>query len=102
MPAPRARLPARQTRRRLPDGAWQEDLMDQRRLTELIETPDVHRRLLAGYQGPYALGITQDPHDGSRLALRLRIETEKPPAIPHEIFLDGEAVPIVVDTRFRA
>lgn len=75
--------------------------MDQRRLTELIETPDVHRRLLGGYKGSYALGITQDPDDKSRLALRLRIEAEGPPAIPNEIVLDGEAVLVVVDTPFR-
>jgi hypothetical protein len=94
-------LPASKAQRTLPAAAFKEDPMDQRRLTELIETPEVHRRLLAGYEGPYALGITRDPEDESRLALRLRIEAERPPAIPDEIVLDGEAVPVVVDTRFR-
>lgn len=75
--------------------------MQQDRLAELVEDPALHRRLLGEYEGSYALGVTLNPENRSELALRLRIEGDDPSAIPREVELDGERVPVLVQTGFR-
>lgn len=75
--------------------------MDANRLAELIEEPDVHRRVLGKYRGPYALGVTQASGGGSNdAALSLSVEGEDSDKFPSEIELDGERVPVVVNSRW--
>jgi len=71
------------------------------RLAELVEKPQVHRRVLGSYRGAYALGVTQLP-DKKTAALSLSVEHHDADAFPHVIELDGEQVPVVVHANWRA
>lgn len=75
--------------------------MDQNRLAALLEKPEVQRRILRDYRGGYSLGLTQNPKKRQEPAIRVRIESEDAALIPSEIVLDGEAVAILVNTRFK-
>lgn len=72
------------------------------RLASLVSRPDVHREVLRGYSGPYALGVTRLNNDDREGALRLRVEEAQPEEFPSEIELDGERVPVLVDTNWTA
>ena len=75
--------------------------VDANRLAELIEEPDVHRRVLGKYRGPYALGVTQVSRGRSTdAALSLSVEGQDSDKFPTEIELDGERVPVVVNQRW--
>lgn len=76
--------------------------MQQDRLAELVEDPELHRRLLGDYDGAYSLGITLNPEDRSELAIRVRIEGEDASLIAREVELDGELIPVVVNTGFQS
>lgn len=75
--------------------------MKEERLATLVEDPEVHRRLLGKYEGGYSLGVTLNPENRAESALQLRIERDDVSAIPREIVLDGERVPVLVQTGFR-
>lgn len=75
--------------------------MEQERLARLIEKPEVQRRILGDYDGAYALGLTSSPDQG-KLAIRVRIEGTDPSVIPDQVDLEGETVPILVHTGFKA
>ncbi|MGB8509676.1 MAG: hypothetical protein WCD76_14915 [Pyrinomonadaceae bacterium] len=72
------------------------------RLAKLVERPELHRRLLGDYKGAYALGVTQLPHQDHAAALSLSVESGKAGDFPQEVELDGESVPIVVQTEWTA
>lgn len=75
--------------------------MNIQRLAHLIQRPEVHRRILAGYAGSsYSIGVTPSPSDSARPAIRVRIEGSERGGIPSEIELDGEIIPVIVNTRF--
>jgi len=69
------------------------------RLAELVESPQVQRTLLGGYAGAYSIGVTSDPVDSGRPAIRVRVE-DSSHEVPSEILLDGEAVPVVSHQDF--
>lgn len=71
------------------------------RLAALIERPEVMRKILKDYAGGYSLGITSDPRDRDQFAIRVRIEGDDPGDIPSEVELDGETIPVLVNTRFK-
>lgn len=71
------------------------------RLADLIEEPEVHRKILRDYSGGYSLGITANPRRSGEWAIRVRVEGDDEPNIPEEIVLDGEPVPIIVNTNFK-
>ncbi len=74
--------------------------MNQDRLADLIERPEVQQRILNDYEGGYALGITLNPQDRSEMAIRVRVEG-KDANIPSHITLDGETIPIIVNSDFK-
>jgi hypothetical protein len=74
--------------------------MDLQRLSKLIETPEFHRQLLGSYAGAYSIGITADPAEPSRPAVRVRVQGATPPAIPSALVIDGETVPVIVHSQF--
>jgi hypothetical protein len=76
--------------------------MDVSRLAALVSKPDVHREVLRGYSGPYALGVTRLNNDDRRAALRLRVQDGTPDEFPDEIELEGERVPVLVDVNWSA
>jgi hypothetical protein len=75
--------------------------MDQASLAEVIQQPDVHRRLLGTYEGAYALGVTTLAEKKGRVALLLRVEGDEPTEFPSHIFVDGEDVPVIVKGGFK-
>ena len=74
--------------------------MNVQRLADLIEGPELHRTLLGEYDGTYSIGVTTNPADSSRPAIRVRVEDAEDLRIPSEIVLDGEPVRVLVQTRF--
>jgi hypothetical protein len=76
--------------------------MDIGRLASLVSRPDVHREVLRGYSGPYALGVTRLNNDDHEAALRLRVEDGHAEEFPSEIELEGESVPVLIDTNWTA
>lgn len=76
--------------------------MTQERLTTLISRPDTQRRILRGYRGAYALGLTTAPGRRGEIAIRVRIEGDDPSNIASSVVLDGRSVPVIVNTGFRA
>ena len=73
------------------------------KLAELAARPEVHRRLLGDYRGPYSLGVTRVPLEDGEPALLLRVASEDlAQQIPRELDIDGDTVPVVVDGKFRA
>jgi hypothetical protein len=75
--------------------------MNEDRLAELIERPEVQQRILGDYDGGYSLGLTLDPCNRGEIAIRVRIETQKADQIPPQVVLDGEAIPVIVNTSFK-
>lgn len=75
--------------------------MNQERLADLIERPEVQQMILKGYEGGYSLGITRNPNDGSGLAIRVRVEGGHALGIPSRIVLEGESIPIIANTGFK-
>ncbi len=75
--------------------------MNQERLAELVERPEVQRKLLRGYKGGYSLGLTLNPANSEQIAIRVRIEDQEAPHLPDEIELEGERIPVIVNTGFR-
>lgn len=71
--------------------------MKLKRLMDLVEQADTHRRLLSDYDGGYSLGIGQFEGDA---VLVLQVERDAPQAFPHAIRLDGESVPVLVEHSF--
>lgn len=71
-------------------------------LAALVERPEVQRRILGEYRGSYSLGLTLDPADRTRIAIRVRLEHGDPSRIPTHVMLEGERVPVIVSTGFRA
>jgi hypothetical protein len=74
--------------------------MNQDRLADLIERPEVQQRILNDYDGGYSLGITLNPQNKSEMAIRVRVEGEDAD-IPSHITLDGETIPIIVHGNFK-
>jgi hypothetical protein len=74
--------------------------MNQDRLADLIERPEVQQKILNDYEGGYSLGITLDPRNRSRMAIRVRVEDEDA-NIPSQITLEGETIPIIVNSNFK-
>jgi hypothetical protein len=69
------------------------------RLAELVESPHVQQKLLGDYAGAYSIGVTSDPVNLGRPAIRVRVE-DSTHKIPSEIVLDGEAVLVVSHQDF--
>jgi hypothetical protein len=76
--------------------------MDVNRLAQFVSRPDVHREVLRGYSGPYALGVTRLNNDDRAGALRLRVQDGNAEEFPDEIEVDGERVPVLVDVNWTA
>jgi hypothetical protein len=71
------------------------------RLAELVTRPDVHRRLLGDYRGPYSLGVTRIPPEDGEPALLLRVANEDlAKQVPRVLDVDGDTVRVVVDDQF--
>jgi hypothetical protein len=75
--------------------------MDINALRKQLELPDVHKKILAGYSGPYSLGIGKDPRS-SALALILQVEGADRIAFPAKVTLDGEEITLIVRHHFKA
>jgi hypothetical protein len=75
--------------------------VEQERLACLLEQPEVQQRILGDYNGAYALGLVPSSDPG-KVAIRVRIEGTDPSVIPNQVDLEGETVPILVHTGFKA
>ncbi len=76
--------------------------MDFDHLAALIEQPETLRRILGNYKGAFSLGLTLNPENRKELAIRVRIEGPNSSDIPREITLDGEKIPVIINTNFEA
>jgi hypothetical protein len=64
------------------------------RLSQFMEAPTLHRAVLRGYDGPYALGVTMLPDRNG--ALLLRVPTTETSAFPSLVDVGGEPVVLIV------
>ena len=69
--------------------------MDVNSLRHSLERPEVVNGILAGYSGPYSLGIGKGP------AIVLQVPDADQIAFPDQILIGGEAVPVIVRRGFR-
>ncbi len=76
--------------------------MHQARLAALIAQPEVHKQILGDYRGSYSLGLTLNPENRNELAIRVRIEGEDSNGIARQVTLEGDTIPIIVSTNFKA
>jgi len=70
-------------------------------LAAALESPELHRKLLGGYRGPYALGITKSPNQDEP-ALLLRVGVDAPEEMLQTIEVNGEQVPVIIEKGFGA
>lgn len=80
--------------------------MARHRIEELagwMTRPEVHRRLLGSYRGPYAMGVTRVPagEDGEPALLVRVVGEDVARSVPTSIDIDGEQVRVVADGTFR-
>jgi hypothetical protein len=72
-------------------------------LSNLLELPETHQQILAGYQGAYSLGIGADPDEiGHDPVLILQVEHWSSRKFPSHVRLDGESIRLVVRDDFTA
>lgn len=76
--------------------------MHQARLAALIARPDVHKQILGDYQGSYSLGLTLNPENRNELTIRVRVEGEDTNGIARQVTLEGDTIPIIISTNFKA
>ncbi|HXY98791.1 MAG TPA: hypothetical protein VEI03_02240 [Stellaceae bacterium] len=69
--------------------------MDIDSLRNYLERPEVLRRILAGYSGPYSLGIGKGP------SIVLQVESTAESRFPLTVDLGGEEVPLIVKRNFK-
>jgi len=69
--------------------------MDTNSLRHFLERPEVLRKILAGYTGPYSLGIGMGP------VVILQIEGTAEGHFPSMVDFGGEEIPLVVRRKFR-
>lgn len=75
--------------------------MKEERLAALIEQADVQQKILRDYDGDYSIGVTLDPHNKSKIAIRVRIVGQNTKEISEQIEIDGEKIPVVVSPNFK-
>lgn len=72
-----------------------------------IEQPEVQRRLLAGYCGPFSIGLGLDPEAADHGAehppvVIVRVDDAAGISPPHHIELEGESLRVVVQGNYQA
>jgi hypothetical protein len=70
--------------------------MDRSYLAEVLERPDVIKKIIQEYDGWYSLGITLVPGSHDEFAFLLRVEDIDPIGLPHEVLINGHRVPVIV------
>ena len=68
-------------------------------LAAALEEPELHRRLLGGYSGPYALGITKSA-DNDEAELLLRVSHDAPASISRTVEVNGEQVRVIIQKGY--
>jgi hypothetical protein len=75
--------------------------MDQERLANLIGRQEIQKKILGNYRGGYSIGLSLNPENRSQLAIRVRIDGQESAGIPSQVVLEGEPIPIIVNTNFK-
>lgn len=74
--------------------------MDTSKLEDLLTDSTVHKEILGGFDGAYALGIAQVPKVGDP-ELVLLVDSDDPNRFKNVIVRDGERIRIKVETGFK-
>jgi len=69
--------------------------MELQELAGLVERPDVHRRIVGDYAGPYSLGVTHSPK-GPAFVLKVRDAR----GFPNWVTIEGQDIPVIVQGGF--
>ena len=69
--------------------------MNINQLSDWINEPETHRKVVGDYKGSYSLGVTDDPP-----ALLLRVQPSETRTFPRKVNLHGEEVPVQVNGGF--
>ena len=68
-------------------------------LAAALEDPELHRQLLGGYKGPYALGVSRSA-DNDEPVLLLRVGEDAPQNMLRSIDVNGEQVQVIIEQGF--
>jgi len=68
-------------------------------LSQFVQQPETHRRLLDGYSGAYSLGIGRQ---AGEFVLVLQLQGDAHPNLPSRVSVGGESVPLLVQNGFTA
>jgi hypothetical protein len=71
-------------------------------LSEALQHPEIHRRILGGYRGPYALGVTDSPENSDEAAFLLRVADDASLNDLDAVEVHGESVHVIVKRGFVA
>jgi hypothetical protein len=73
--------------------------MNYQQLATFIEKSEIHQKILGDYKGAYSLGVTLNPE--RQLTIRVRVEADDVSKFPRSILVNGEVIPIIVNTGFK-
>jgi hypothetical protein len=73
--------------------------MDAQELMLYLETPEAHSRVLAGYRGPYSLGIGEE---GGQPVVVLHVQGKPALQFPPYVYVGTTVVPLQVVTDLAA
>lgn len=70
--------------------------MDTKQLRHWVNLPQTHQKIVGGYEGCYALGVTDDPP-----SFVLRVEPDDVAIFPDKITIHGVEIPVIVRGGFE-
>jgi hypothetical protein len=79
-----------------------EGLMESNELADLLDRPETHRKILDGYCGPYALGVTKMPAPSHDYGFILRVAEAAPNLKSTTVDIDGHLIPVLIQGGFTA
>ena len=76
--------------------------MNTNELADLLDQPETHQKILGGYQGPYALGVTKVPGHGDAYGFVLRLAGDPPDRQLRTVNIGGHQIPLMIQGGFAA
>jgi hypothetical protein len=70
-------------------------------LADLLDRPEVHRKILGSYSGPYSLGVTRSHDPGNGFGFLLRVKGQNAGQFSSHVDIDGKQVPVIVKGDFN-
>jgi hypothetical protein len=75
---------------------WEGRNLNTKQLLHWVDLPQTHQKIVGGYEGCYALGVTDNPP-----AFVLRVEPNDVDIFPDKVTIHGVEVPVIVQGGFE-